>query len=708
MINPSLRNYRLRRELFFRLAALILATLVTVIVPSIASAQSETRIISLSGDLNFGDVVFGSSAGRFMTISNSGNSTLTVTNIEGFLQPVSLLGGYSADWSGTIAPGTSQDVIVTFDPGGISVLNNTNPVDYPGSLEVISDATSGTDSIQVSGTGVFPTRVIFLTGDLNFGDVAIGTSAQHILTIINRGNSILTVTNISIENPSSPGIISADYSGPVYPGAGVSVPVTFTPGNVAPSNPKGVHYSALLDVVSDATSGTNSVEASGAGVLPQYVTRIISVNTNLNFGPTPIGLLPLMNLVIANKGNSDLTISNINFPEGFSTFVFDAFGGYGGYGILASGSTNVTIPAGSRMNIPVTFAPTNVMRYGGTVTIDSDAISGKGQFTVSGQGEYPAGHYIGLFAPGMGPFFSFFSPAGSNAVFGDSGYFSANVTANGSFSGVLLLAGTRQPFSGRFSPSGAYSGMIGSPVSPQIIPGGGNIYLGVSFQLSGLSWQGVISNQEWSADLLAYSEDRVRLYNVLPPGKYHFDIAGSTDPLLAPTNDGTGTIQLTESGAAHVSGTLGDGTPFSQDTTLVLRRLPLYAPLYHGQGAVLGWITCDVVPTNIVEGFRPPMIEPGTNLFPLTNYPIRTNPVGIIITPFTNPAPATNIPAPLSSRIAPVPDELSRARSVTSSSLTLSGTNRITGSMNWFKPAQIDSNYPSGFSFQTTVHGPTQ
>jgi len=261
-----------------------------------------------------------------------------------------------------------------------------------------------------------------------------------------------------------------------------------------------------------------------------------------------------------------------------------------------------------------------------------------------------------------------------------------------------------------------------------IVPAGGNVLvLGVSLQTIAefeQSLQGVISNDDlWSANLLAYrAPHTVGLLspaNDFPPGKYQFHIAGSTDPLLGPTNEGVGTIQLAASGSAHVSGTLGDGTPFSQDTSLVGNQLPFYASLYNGQGAVLGWITCEVVPTNFLVAQR---------IGPFTNYP-----------PLTNPVPSTNIPpiqitsfSSLTKEGAPVTDILPiapsplriarflhhrprrflghRPRRVIFQPVApfLPGTNQISGSINWFKPPQIDTNYPSGFSFQTTVSGPTE
>jgi hypothetical protein len=98
-----------------------------------------TRLISLSGNLAFGNVTVGSSSNQTLTINNTGNSTLTVSNIA-------YPDGFSGVWSGAIPSGGSTNLTVTFSP-----LVATN---YAGNLTVNSDATSGVNTLAVSGTGV--------------------------------------------------------------------------------------------------------------------------------------------------------------------------------------------------------------------------------------------------------------------------------------------------------------------------------------------------------------------------------------------------------------------------------------------------------------------------------------------------------------------------------------------------------------------------
>ena len=106
------------------------------------SGLAVTRVIELAGDLSFGSVTVGQSATRTLTITNTGNSTLTVSGIS---YPSSR---FSGNWSGTIEAGASRNVTLTFAPQASHVGA------YNSTLTVNSDATGGTNTRAISGTGV--------------------------------------------------------------------------------------------------------------------------------------------------------------------------------------------------------------------------------------------------------------------------------------------------------------------------------------------------------------------------------------------------------------------------------------------------------------------------------------------------------------------------------------------------------------------------
>lgn len=200
-----------------------------------------------------------------------------------------------------------------------------------------------------------PTRVIRLGGDLAFGDVTVGQTATRTLTIYNDGNSTLTVSSITY-----PSRFSGDWNGgPISAGSSRNVTVTFAPTSAA-------SYGGTITVSSDATNGTNTRSCSGNGVaLP---TRVIRLGGDLSFGSVTVGQTATRTLTIYNDGNSTLSVSGISYPPGFS------------------GNWSGTVGAGSSQPVTVTFAPSSVTTYGGTVTVSSDKTGGTNTTSCSGSG----------------------------------------------------------------------------------------------------------------------------------------------------------------------------------------------------------------------------------------------------------------------------------------------------------------------------------
>ena len=106
------------------------------------TAPTPTRVINVTGDLNFGQVTVGDGQTRFLAIGNSGTGTLTITGITG---PCGSF--FSVSWaSGTISAGASQTVSVRFAPTGAQ--------NCTGVLTVNGDQTSGSNTIAVVANSV--------------------------------------------------------------------------------------------------------------------------------------------------------------------------------------------------------------------------------------------------------------------------------------------------------------------------------------------------------------------------------------------------------------------------------------------------------------------------------------------------------------------------------------------------------------------------
>jgi len=97
-------------------------------------------------------------------------------------------------------------------------------------------------------------------------------------------------------------------------------------------------------------------------------TRIIGLSGSLAFGDVIVSKTKQLTMTVQNTGNSTLTVSSITYPAGFS------------------GAWSGTIAANSSQNVTVTFSPTAVQSYTGTVTVSSDKTGGTNTIAISGNG----------------------------------------------------------------------------------------------------------------------------------------------------------------------------------------------------------------------------------------------------------------------------------------------------------------------------------
>ncbi len=97
-------------------------------------------------------------------------------------------------------------------------------------------------------------------------------------------------------------------------------------------------------------------------------TRIIALSGTFGFGGITVGQTASGTLTITNTGNSQLDVSKITYPTGFS------------------GSWSGSIASGSSQNVTVTFAPTAAIAYSGNIVITSDATAGSPRIAVTGTG----------------------------------------------------------------------------------------------------------------------------------------------------------------------------------------------------------------------------------------------------------------------------------------------------------------------------------
>jgi hypothetical protein len=179
-------------------------------------------------------------------------------------------------------------------------------------------------------------------------------------------------------------------------------------------------------------------------------------------------------------------------------------------------------------------------------------------------------------------------------VFPTSGFLSLRISERGSYRGTASVGGIRESFSGQFDRLG---------YAPFVLR---RATLSGSLQLDAMGARvtGFITDGLKSPTLLLYRNASATNLAV-PDGNYTVMMA-----VTPPTSEaGLMTMHISTDGQVRMRGVLGDGTSIRlQSFVSANGRIPLYAPLYHRRGAMLGWL--DVSSNGTGQGtmywFRPP------------------------------------------------------------------------------------------------------
>jgi formylglycine-generating enzyme required for sulfatase activity len=309
----------------------------------LSGQTASAPVIELStAALGFGETVVGASGAATFAVRNTGDATLTVSDIN------SSDGQWTASASSFgVVPGSSQDVTVTFAPSAAGIQSGTLTI-------ASNDPDEGTVTVSLSGDGVSPPPVpvpaIALSGSsLSFGDVLTGESGSQSLSITNDGSADLSITAITSSDVQFVPSMTAFV---VTPGDTRDVDVLFTPSSL------GIKSAALMVISNDPDQGTQTVSLSGNGVSPPPVpTPDIALSTGiLSFGDVRTGESGSSSVSITNEGTADLSITGITSSD--AQFV--------------PSMTTFVVTPGSTQGVGVVFAPSNPGSKSGILTVTSN------------------------------------------------------------------------------------------------------------------------------------------------------------------------------------------------------------------------------------------------------------------------------------------------------------------------------------------------
>ncbi len=202
--------------------------------------------------LNFGNVKIGNSRMKTLIISNAAAST---DNLTGSVSDDGSDFDVSDD-SFDIAPGGNHEVTVTFTPNSADTKTAT--------LAIAHNASNQSSPAEIPMQGEGTNQDIDMSVDkiqLDFGDVAVGESAQQVVTISNAPGSAANLTGEVSEDSDVFNVTDGSFD--ISPGGSHEVTITFNADTL------GIQ-SALLEIMHNATN-TNSpaelpMQGRGAGV----------------------------------------------------------------------------------------------------------------------------------------------------------------------------------------------------------------------------------------------------------------------------------------------------------------------------------------------------------------------------------------------------------------------------------------------------------
>jgi hypothetical protein len=309
-----------------------------------ATFRPATGFLSFStNSLNFGNIPVTLSATQTITLANTGPGTITVKKLT-------MPKGYTAiPAKFTIASNASQTVAIVLKPKDV--------IAYNGSITVSSDAARTAAAPAIAGSGGTQTRIISLTGNLAFGDVASGSTATRPLIVRNTGNSPMSITGVTWSNNTSTAFSATPTAFTVPVNGTATVNVTFAPKTATAWN------ATLVLTVTSLTSGSRAMVATGAGTGSSGTTdtRIIRLAGNLDFGEQYMENPTSRVLTVYNDGNVSASITSVswtnNADKSFSVT-----------------PTKGTIPAGGSFPFTVTFLPKSALRYSNVTMVMNVAL----------------------------------------------------------------------------------------------------------------------------------------------------------------------------------------------------------------------------------------------------------------------------------------------------------------------------------------------
>ncbi len=322
------------------------------------SGTGTVPAVSLSpASLSFGSQSVGTtSAAQTVTLTNSGNATLSITSLA-------MTGANARDFAQTnncgssIAGSGKCTISVTFTPsaGGSRAA----------SVSITDNASTSPLATSLSGTGAVP-AVSLSAGSLSFGNQSVGTtSAAQTVTLTNSGNATLTISSLAVTSTSASDFAQTNTCGSSLAAGGTcAISVTFKPSASG-------SRTASVSIADNGSGSPQAIGLSGTGT----ATGVSLSPGSLSFGNQSVGTTSATQTVtLTNGGNAALTITSLTVT------------GTNASDFAQTNTCGSSVAAGGNCTISVSFKPSVAGSETASVTITDNASSSPQAASLSGTG----------------------------------------------------------------------------------------------------------------------------------------------------------------------------------------------------------------------------------------------------------------------------------------------------------------------------------
>ena len=331
-----------------RVISILSLIVLSNLLPLCARAATQ-QLVPSPTSLRFGTVTVGQVETQLVVLTNSGQSSVTLSAVKG---SASGFGVSGLSLPATLPAGQSLTLSVTFSPIAAGWIS--------GSLTFTSNASNPSLQVPVAGAGVTSEPLIATPASLSFGSVGVGGSATLSVVLTNARSHKETLTafqpvgsEFSVSGPTLPVTLNVGQS--------VTLSITFTPSAVGLAGGSVFVLGPSLNIPLTGTGST--------------IGQLSIAPGSLSFGSVEVGTKTTQSSAMTAVGGSVTVSSASSNSSQFS---------------ITGASFPLTISAGQSVPFTVTFTPQSMGAASGSLSFASSGSTSRTVESVAGTGTGPS------------------------------------------------------------------------------------------------------------------------------------------------------------------------------------------------------------------------------------------------------------------------------------------------------------------------------